>query len=109
MGRLLFLLPLIGSIIGGFVFLLAVIGANGAPQQAAGAAMALAFAVLPYVFCRSMQLMGQESRDAATDRLVAAINSAAGPRSPGNPFNVAGASAATGQDRGSSLQSDGRP
>lgn len=73
MGRALFFLPLIGAIIGGLILLFTLAGAKGAPQEAAGAAIALAVAVIPYVFCRSIQLMGQESRNSATDRLIAAI------------------------------------
>ncbi len=32
-------------------------GANGAPQQAAGAAMGIAWAVIPYCFARALQMM----------------------------------------------------
>lgn len=36
---------------------LGVMVANSAPQQAAGAAMGLAWAVIPYCFCRAIQQM----------------------------------------------------
>lgn len=40
----------------GLLELLTALGeANGAPQEAAGAAIAVAFAVIPYVFSRSME------------------------------------------------------
>ncbi len=32
--------------------------ASSAPQQAAGAAMAIAFCVIPYVFTRSVEILG---------------------------------------------------
>lgn len=77
MGRVLFALPLIGSVIGGAVLILTLVGAQGAPQEAAGAAIAVALAVLPYVLCRSIQLMRQESRASATDRLIDAVRTSA--------------------------------
>lgn len=48
----------ISIICGAIGFLQGVIGvfsANGAPQQAAGAAMGLAWAVIPYCICRAIQ------------------------------------------------------
>lgn len=78
MGRVLFFLPLIGSVIGGLILLFTVGGAKGAPQEAAGAAIAMAVAVLPYVLCRSVQLMAQESRNSATDRLIEALRESRG-------------------------------
>lgn len=41
-------------IIAGIVLLTTSIGSNGAPQQAAGAAIAAALAVIPYVFSRAI-------------------------------------------------------
>ena len=51
--QILWALALVGSMIGGLEFVAALQSANGALQQAAGAGMALAWAVLPYVFARS--------------------------------------------------------
>lgn len=45
------------SVIGFFQSVILIYGANGAPQQAAGAAMGLALAVIPYCFCRALQQM----------------------------------------------------
>lgn len=39
----------------GALFLLATFGANGAPQEAAGAAMAIAFVAIPYCVCATVQ------------------------------------------------------
>ncbi len=48
----------LGSIIGGgFLFFGALNPASGAPQEAAGAAIGIAFAVLPYVFARAADEM----------------------------------------------------
>lgn len=47
-------LTFIGGAIGA-IFLLATFGANGAPQEAAGAAMAVAFVVIPYCICATVQ------------------------------------------------------
>lgn len=48
---------LLGAIIGGFQFLNAMLLATSAPQQAAGAAMALCWVVIPYVFSRAIEGM----------------------------------------------------
>jgi ABC-type phosphate transport system permease subunit len=46
-------LAAVGSLVGGIVFFDALVSSNGAPQQAAGAALAIGFGVLPYVFARA--------------------------------------------------------
>ncbi len=51
----LWFLSLMGSIAGGFMLLVAISASNGAPQQAAGAAIALGLAVIPYVFTRCIE------------------------------------------------------
>jgi hypothetical protein len=51
--RILWALAALGSVIGALEFLLTNMTATGAPQQAAGSAMAVAWAVLPYVFARA--------------------------------------------------------
>jgi hypothetical protein len=50
---LLWLVALAGAGVGTLFFVLAVMGSNGAPQETAGAAMACAIAVLPYVAARA--------------------------------------------------------
>jgi hypothetical protein len=53
--RAVWILPPLGSVIAGFEFLNSLIAATSAPQQAAGAAMAMCWAVLPYVFARAVE------------------------------------------------------
>lgn len=48
-----------GAVLGVLVMAAGLFGASGAPQQAATAAIAMAFAVLPYVFFRVIQLSNQ--------------------------------------------------
>jgi hypothetical protein len=52
--RLLWLLPALGSLVGGAEFVLDWSSATGAPQQAVIAAMALAWTVIPYCFARAV-------------------------------------------------------
>jgi hypothetical protein len=54
MHTLCWALAALGSLIGGIVFFATAIAPNAsAPQEAAGAALAIGFAVLPYVFARA--------------------------------------------------------
>ncbi|MGC2493272.1 hypothetical protein [Candidatus Binatus sp.] len=57
--RAVWILPLLGSLIAGFEFFNSLISATSAPQQAAGAAMAMCWAVLPYVFARAAEGLSQ--------------------------------------------------
>ncbi|WP_053842958.1 hypothetical protein [Paracidovorax avenae] len=50
----------LGALIGALVLAASFFIANGAPQEAAMAAMACAFAVIPYVLFRVRQLSAQE-------------------------------------------------
>jgi hypothetical protein len=52
---------LLGSVLGAFVAVTGIAGANGSPQQSAAAAIGLAFAVIPYCFARAVS----ELRDTA--------------------------------------------
>lgn len=52
--KMIWILPLIGSIIGGLALAIGVLLANGAPQECAACAIALGLAVLPYCFARSI-------------------------------------------------------
>jgi hypothetical protein len=56
--RISFALALLGSVIGTFFLISAVLTANSAPQQAALAAISADFAVLPYVFARCIEKIG---------------------------------------------------
>ena len=63
-------MSIIGSILGGIVLLLGFMGAKSAPQEAASAALAIALAVIPYVFFRALQLSKQsEDTQAMRDAL----------------------------------------
>lgn len=58
---ILFLIfPIIGAVIGGFELLNTVTHAESAPQQAAGAALAAACAVVPYCLARAVQEIKRE-------------------------------------------------
>ncbi len=53
--KLLWVVTAVAAAFGAFVFVTSTMAANGAPQEAAGAAMAVALAVIPYIFTRCMQ------------------------------------------------------
>ena len=53
MEKFLWILAIIGSILGGLIALIGVAAASGAPQEAAAAAMGVAFAVIPYCLARA--------------------------------------------------------
>jgi hypothetical protein len=46
----------VGALIGALILGVTLVGASGAPQESAGAAIALCFAVIPYVFTRAFEL-----------------------------------------------------
>jgi len=56
------LLTILGSLAGAAVLLLTFASARGAPQEAAGAALALSLAVIPYVIARTVQGIADSSR-----------------------------------------------
>lgn len=57
----LWICTLLASVLAGLVLVASVVGAKGAPQEAAGAAIALCVAVIPYVFTRAIEGIGQAS------------------------------------------------
>lgn len=59
MSRIAYILVLIGAAFGGFEFLNMYAYADSAPQQAAGAAMAIAWVVLPYGFARAIEKLAE--------------------------------------------------
>jgi sugar phosphate permease len=59
MGKFLWVLTAIGSVLGGLVVIIGVIAAHSAPQEAAAAAMGIAFAVIPYCLARATSEMGK--------------------------------------------------
>jgi len=56
--KFFFSLALIGTLIGSFILFITLLQAKGAPQEAAGAAVALCFGILPYVFARCIEKIG---------------------------------------------------
>jgi len=54
MKKALWIIVIIGSILGGVAALIGVIGAKSAPQEASAAAIGLAFAVIPYCLARAV-------------------------------------------------------
>lgn len=54
MQKVLWIITIICSILGTLFFVLTVATSNGAPQQAAGASIALCLAVIPYVLSRAV-------------------------------------------------------
>ena len=61
MNAFLFSLTGLGSVAGGILLVFTLIGSQSAPQQAAGAAIAIGLAVIPYVFSRCFQIATSES------------------------------------------------
>jgi hypothetical protein len=59
MKTILWVLTIIGCIVGGFIAVAGILGANGAPQEAAAAAVGVACAVIPYCLARAASEMGQ--------------------------------------------------
>lgn len=53
MYKFLWALTAIGAVFGGLIAFFGVLGANGAPQEAAAAAMGMACAVIPYCLARA--------------------------------------------------------
>jgi magnesium-transporting ATPase (P-type) len=59
MKKILWVLTIIGSVIGGLIVLGGVLGASGAPQEAAAAAIGVACAVIPYCLARAVSEIGK--------------------------------------------------
>ena len=53
MKKALWIITIIGCVLGALTAFAGIAGANGAPQEAAAAAMGLAFAVIPYCLARA--------------------------------------------------------
>ncbi|HPJ36692.1 MAG TPA: hypothetical protein PK358_17785 [Spirochaetota bacterium] len=54
MQKVLWILTIVFSILGALLFVGTIASSNGAPQEAAGSAMALCLAVIPYVLSRAV-------------------------------------------------------
>lgn len=52
---------LLAQLAAGAILLLTVLGAKGAPQEAAGAAMAAVVSIAPYCFARAVDELGRKA------------------------------------------------
>lgn len=68
------IVSIIGAVVGGVTLVLGFMGAKSAPQEAAAAAMAVAFAVVPYVIFRVLQLSKQMKDSESIRYSLDAIN-----------------------------------
>lgn len=71
--KVFWLLPILGAVLGSLVFLLTLGAARGAPQEAAGYAMAMAIAVIPYVLTRAIQFMTDSQVQIDVKRIADAV------------------------------------
>ncbi|MCF8534081.1 MAG: hypothetical protein K9G48_13820 [Reyranella sp.] len=55
----LWVCTMLASVVGGLVFAGGMLGAKSAPQEAAVAAMGLCIAIIPYIFTRAIEGIGQ--------------------------------------------------
>lgn len=65
-----FLLTIIGGILGTVVLFFTMFSSEGAPQQAAGAAIAVAFVAIPYCMARAFEKFRQEPIAKTLERLL---------------------------------------
>lgn len=71
--KALWLLPIIGAILGSLTFLATMASASSAPQEAAGNAMAIALAVIPYVLVRGIYFMSETREQVDMRRIATAV------------------------------------
>ena len=55
----LWILTVLGSLIGGLTLLVGLLAAQSSPQEASVSAMAIAFAVIPYCLARAVSELGK--------------------------------------------------
>lgn len=60
---LFLILTFIGALLGTLTAVFGVASANGAPQEAAAAGIALCFALIPYIFLRCAQIEAQRAHE----------------------------------------------
>ncbi|MDR2196266.1 MAG: hypothetical protein LBE50_06775 [Gallionellaceae bacterium] len=58
--KILWIITVVGSVLGGLMALIGIFASKSAPQEAAAAAMGLALAVIPYCLARAVSEMKQE-------------------------------------------------
>lgn len=73
--KALWIVTLISSSFGALALLVSLASAKGAPQEAAGAAIACAMAIIPYVFTRAIEAMSARSRQQDVQEVIRAIES----------------------------------
>lgn len=66
-------ITIISCIIAGMVLLATFTSSNGAPQEAAGAAMAAAIAVIPYVFSRAVTELSESKAEEQNAAIIALL------------------------------------
>ena len=64
--QVLWMCTIIGAVLGAIVLVLSFVSANGAPQEAAGAAIAVALAVIPYCLARAVQEFARRGQHSAS-------------------------------------------
>lgn len=57
--KFFWIVTVLGSLLGGAIMFFGVLFANGAPQEAAAAAVGVAFAVIPYCIARAAKELGE--------------------------------------------------
>ena len=72
----------LSACLGGIALLLSMLGAKSAPQEAAGAAMAVALAVIPYVIMRCAQIAEARKSQATLARIAELLEAQANGGSP---------------------------
>ena len=63
MKRTSWIITIIGSAIGFLILITTLFGSTGAPQEAAGAAIAVAFSVIPYCLARALSEIGPKGEN----------------------------------------------
>lgn len=65
------ILTMLGCVIGGIVLVTTLASSTGAPQEAAGGAVAVAFGALPYFFTRALEALSDGRYTAMAQALTA--------------------------------------
>jgi hypothetical protein len=68
-----YVIALLASLLAGLILVLGLVTANGAPQESAVAAIAVAVAVIPYVFARAVEKLGKPESTKLLEQIQAAL------------------------------------
>jgi hypothetical protein len=63
-------ITLVCCIIAGFELVFTITSANGAPQEAAGAAIAAALVIIPYVFTRCVDALSAQKMEEQNQKII---------------------------------------